>query len=151
MKLLKNSIVIFMILTTSVTASNIEEDLESGKRDSCNHRNLDKNLVNIYQDVEGTEDDYLRCSICMFRCCGNSSVTLSKLAIITSGFMTGLIAIPGLLDDTTKATIGTVSAVLSLSSIALLSFKRYSKKAIEDREEQLKEVLRAHGIDVGDE
>lgn len=140
-----------MICCGICNASSIEEDLESGTRGSCNHLHLDKKLVNIYQDVEGTEDDYLRCSICMFRCCGNSSMTLSKISMIGSGVLTGLIAIPGLFDGPTRITIGIVSSVLSLSTIALLSFKRYSKEAIEDREEQLKHVLKAHGIYVGEE
>lgn len=133
------------------SASSLEEDIESGSNGSCNHLHLDKKLVNIYQDVEGKEDDYLRCSICLFRCCGNTSVTLSKLMMIGSGIMTGLIAIPGLIDGPTRITLGAVSSVFSLSTIALLSFKKYSKKAIEDREEQLKHVLKAHGIDVGEE
>ena len=153
MKLLKNSIVIFMICCSTSNSSIVVEDIENGSLSlskGLNHKDLDKKLVNIYQDVEGVEDNYLRCSICMFRFFGNTSQTLSKILMVGSGIMTAFVAVPDLFSPPIRITFGTISSIFSLSSVALLSFKSYSKEAIEDREEQLKHVLKAHGIDIGD-
>ena len=137
------------IAHTSDVVEEVKDDIKIVKvkvKPPSKHRVLDRELVNLYQDVEGIEDDYLRCSICMFRSCGNTSQTLSKILIIGTGIMTGIIAVPGLLDPPTRIVIGSISAIFSISTIALLSFKKYSKKAIVDREKQLKHVLQMHGL-----
>lgn len=104
-------------------------------------RKLDKRVTNLYKDIDGYEDDYLRCELCMCRFSGTFSKTASKILIISSALMTGLISVPGLLDDNTKAIVGTASAVCNLTSVAFLSFKLYSDKEVEKRKGRLVDAI----------
>lgn len=112
----------------------------------ANPSDLNKEFVSLYKDVNGCEDDYLRCNICVCRFFGNTSETISKLCIFASTAIISVAAIPNITDEATKTVLIASSAVLQVSSIALLSFKMYSQKAIENREGQLKDVLEKHGV-----
>lgn len=104
-------------------------------------KNLDKRVANLYKDIEGYEDDYLRCELFMCRFSGTLSKTASKILIISSALMTGLIAVPGILDDQTKAIVGTAATVCNLTSVAFLSFKLYSDKEVDKRKARLIDAI----------
>ena len=111
-------------------------------------KQLDQGLQNLYQDVNGYEDDCLRWSICCWRFSGNTAQTLSMITSLGATVFSGVAAIPGLLDDKTKETFIIIATLASLSNFALIALKKYSTDAIIDRREQLKQVLHDHGIDI---
>jgi len=151
------SIFFFMVCLSVVNASQIGNDEEddalrsSGSISQIDSQKMNKEISKLYQDVDGHEDDYLRCSICLFRFTGNTSQTLSKLSVIGSTVLTGIVAIPDLLDDKTRLALCASAGICQIASVALLSFKSYSNKAIVEREIQLKEVLISHGVQFEDD
>ena len=104
-------------------------------------RKLDKRIATLYRDIDGCEDDYLKCELCMCQFGGTLSKTASKILIISSTLMTGLVAIPELLDDQTKAILISSSAIFNLTSVAFLSFKLYSDKEVEKRKAKLMDAI----------
>ena len=116
--------------------------------DLATARNLEKGIQGLYQDVAGYEDDYLRCSIFCWRLSGNSAETLSIIASLGTSVLSGLSAASGLFDSNTTEILSIIAMCTSITSAGLIGLKKHSKKAIIDRRQQLRQVLRDHGIDI---
>ena len=84
----------------------------------------------------------------MFGFWNNTSKTLSIVASTGAAALTTLITIPNLLDENTKTVLSVAAAITNVAAISFLSFQKYSAEARETRKDQLKTLLREHGVRV---
>ncbi len=142
------SIICINLSTSKLVASSnhFDETVEIKLTGGKSLHEIDKRFASLYQNVSGPEDDYLKCSICMFGFWKNTRKTVSIVASTGAAVLTTLVFIPDLLDEKTKTVLSSAAAITNLIAIYSLAFEKYSAEARETRKDQLKTLLEEHGV-----
>ena len=104
--------------------------------------------ANLYENVDGIEDDYLRGAMCLCTGLANFSKGLSVVCPLASTALVGIAAIPELVGPTTKSVLTGLAIAANVGSVLFVGLESYARSAREARKDELIKNLQEHGRNV---